>query len=225
MTLSRQGLGAILIGVALVALSACGPAMLAQSASSVVTVTVTQPAVPSSPTQTVASGTVATTHSSTRATAAARSSSHSSVAAGSTTKAASAQIPVAVYFTAGSSLVKETRQVPAASPARGSMEALLAGPKEAGHFSQAPAGTRLLSINLAAGTATVSFSQEVQSLEGSPAIPLFLAQVVDTLTQFPDVQRVVLEVNGQPLRSLGGEGVSVPEPLDRATVQRMLTGT
>lgn len=131
----------------------------------------------------------------------------------------------AVYFTAGNRLVSEARQVPTAAPARGSIDALLAGPTSAGHFSQVPAGTRLLSINLAGGTATVSFSNQIQNLEGSPAIPLFLGQVVTTLTQFPDVQRVVLEVNGQPLRTLGGEGVAVPEPLDRATVQRMLAGS
>lgn len=207
-------------------LNACGSATLEQSATAAVLTTASHSAATLPSVRPAATVTTATTHSSARVSlASAASSTASRGASGTGTRTASAEIPVAVYFTAGNSLVKETRQVPAASPARGSIDALLAGPSGSGHFSQVPPGTRLLGINLAAGTATVSFSEQVQNLQGSPAIPLFLAQVVNTLTQFPDVQKVVLEVNGQPLRSLGGEGEAVPEPLDRASVQQMLAGT
>jgi spore germination protein GerM len=220
-------IGAILVGTALlVVLNACGSATLEQSASAAIPTTASHSAAALSSTGPAATVTTATPRSSARVPPAASASSSASIGShSSAVKDSSTQIPVAVYFTSGNSLVKESRQVPAASPARGSIDALLAGPSGSGHYSQVPPGTRLLSINLAAGTATVSFSEQVQNLQGSPAIPLFLAQVVDTLTQFPDVQKVVLEVNGQPLRSLGGEGVSVPEPLDRATVQQMLAGT
>jgi len=57
---------------------------------------------------------------------------------------------------------------------------------------------------------------------GSPAIPLFLAQVVSTATQFPAVRQVTLRIAGQPVTSLGGEGMAVPEPLDQSAVRKML---
>jgi germination protein M len=225
MMMSPRRIGVVLVGTALLMLNACGSATLEQSATAAVTTASHSAATPPS-IRPATAVTTATPRSSAHVPPASTASSTASPAARATaTKAASAEIPVAVYFTVGNSLVKETRQVPAASPARGSIDALLAGPSSSGHFSQVPPGTRLLGINLAAGTATVSFSEQIQNLQGSPAIPLFLAQVVNTLTQFPDVQKVVLEVNGQPLRSLGGEGVAVPEPLDRASVQRMLAGT
>ena len=210
-----------LAGAMLFALAACGPAPLLQGAGATAPTTVPAPEAPSAAASPTFSppGAAATRSPVVRTTA-----SISSVGSRATSSPAG-QVSVVVYFTAGGRLVTETRLVAAATPARSSVEALLAGPRTAGHFSQVPTGTRLLGINLAAGTATVNLSNEVQNLQGSPAIPLFLGQLVDTLTQFPDVQHVVLEVNGQPVRSLGGEGAAVPEPLDRATVQHMLAGT
>jgi germination protein M len=226
MMVSPRRIGVVLTVAALLVLNACGAATLEQSAITTAPATAAHSVATVATVRPAATGTTATPRSSARVPPASTASSAASrVTSDTATRTASAQIPVAVYFTAGNSLVKETRQVPATSPARGSIDALLAGPSGSGHFSQVPPGTRLLGINLAAGTATVSFSEQIQNLQGSPAIPLFLAQVVNTLTQFPDVQKVVLEVNGQPLRSLGGEGVAVPEPLDRASVQRMLAGT
>ena len=207
-----------LVGVTVFALAACSPAQLLQSTNVTVTTVV------STPNATSAAAAPTVSHSSTSATPSVVVQSTASGSSSSTLAASSSvvQVSVAVYFTSGGRLVTETLLVPASTPARGSIAALLAGPKTAGHYSQVPTGTRLLGLNLAAGTATVNLSNEVQNLQGSPAIPLFLGQLVDTLTQFPDVQHVVLEVNGQPVRSLGGEGDAVPEPLDRATVQRML---
>jgi spore germination protein GerM len=88
-----------------------------------------------------------------------------------------------------------------------------------------PAGTRLLGVQLTGAQATINLSPQALAIEGSPAIPLFLAQLVDTATQFPAVQRVTLQVEGRPLTALGGEGMAVPEPLDRPSVQRLLAGT
>lgn len=198
-------------------LAACGPRLLGASAtaapSAVQTVTVHSTVTQLAALTAHTAGAVPATAN----TGAAQATSSSATTTGSKTT-------VAVYFTQGSHIVSEPHAVPAASPARGSIDALLAGPSAAGHYSQVPTGTKLLSLNLTAGTATVNLSSQAANLEGSPAIPLFLAQIVETLTQFPDVQHVVIEVNGRPLRSLGGEGAAVPEPLDKATVQKMLAG-
>jgi germination protein M len=230
----RRRLGSTLLGTALLTLAACGPATVQQStrttdttvaSSPSATPTAVLPAASTSAAPVPPSGVAPATSAAPATTSSGSVSAARSTAAPAASSSLAGPMTVEVYFTSGKSLVSEARPVSAAAPARGSLEALLAGPSGAGHFSQVPAGTRLLSLNLAGGIATVSFSDQVQTLQGSPAIPLFLGQVVDTLTQFPDIQRVVLEVNGQPLRTLGGEGVAVPEPLDRAAVQRLLTGT
>jgi germination protein M len=131
-------------------------------------------------------------------------------------------LPVAVTFTRGDHLVREARLVPAGDPARASVLALLAGPAEPGDATEVPAGTRLLGLALRDGTATIDLSPDLQQAEGDPAIPLLLAQLVDTLTQFPTVQRVALEVAGRPLTTLGGDGLVVPPVLDRETSDGLL---
>lgn len=141
-------------------------------------------------------------------------------AAGASTSAV-VSLPVGITFTRGAHLVTEPRLVPATDPARASMLALLAGPT-AGDATEVPAGTRLLGLALRDGTATVDLSAAFQRVDGDPAIPLCLAQVVETLTQFPDIQRVVLEVDGQPIATLGGDGLMVPPVLDRSTIARLL---
>lgn len=133
-----------------------------------------------------------------------------------------ASVTVSAYFTAGNRLVTEARQVPSAELLQASLAALLAGPQATGHYTQVPVGTRLLGVQLAGTHATINLSSQAAALEGSPAIPLFLAQLVDTATQFPTVQQVTLQIDGRPVTALGGEGIAVPEPLDRPAVQRML---
>jgi spore germination protein GerM len=134
-------------------------------------------------------------------------------------------MPVVAYFTIGSRLVAETRQVPPTDPLQASLAALLAGPQDAGHYTQVPPGTHLRSVHLAAGNATITLSRQATAIQGSPAIPLFLAQVVETATQFPTVRQVTLQVEGRLVTALGGEGLAVPEPLDRPAVHRLLAGT
>jgi spore germination protein GerM len=172
-----------------------------------------------------ADGTAAGSTATTAAVTALARATVSSSSSGPSATTRAALVTVTAYFTAGSRLVTETRQVAAAQPLQASLTALLAGPRTSGHYTQAPVGTRLLGVQLAGTHATINLSQEATAIEGSPAIPLFLAQLVDTATQFPTVRQVTLQVDGRPLTALGGEGVTVPEPLDRAAVQRMLAGT
>jgi len=129
---------------------------------------------------------------------------------------------VRAYFVQDGRLVAEPVGVSEAHPARSSVEALLAGPRVAGHQTQVPPGTRLLGLVVNGGTATLDLSDQARSVQGSAAIPLFLGQVVYTLTELPTVQRVVVRISGEEVRVLGGEGIAVPEPIDRAAVQRLL---
>jgi germination protein M len=88
------------------------------------------------------------------------------------------------------------------------MTALLTGSAIQGaRFAQIssaiPAGTTLLSLSIAGGVATVDLSSEFQAGGGSASVVGRLGQVVYTLTQFPTVKSVVIEVGGQKVTGPG----------------------
>ena len=222
-------------------LAACGPRPIGEGTLGQASVSASAVLTAASATTPSSDVTVASTSASAsaRATSSASSSEAASASAaaparpgatatsGTATPAAAAptsgtNAAVTLYFTKGGKLVPEARTVAAADPLRSSLEELMAGPTVAGDYSEVPKGTRLLGVSVTGSTANVNLSGQVQSLQGAPAIPLFLGQVVNTATQFQGVERVSLQVEGRPVRTLGGEGVAVPEPLDKAAVQRLL---
>ena len=236
----RAGLAAGVVCTVALLLSACGPRPIGEGglgqSSITLAASATSPAVTTTSTLSMAVTTAVSSSSarpSASATASATTPASASTApssaakSGTSASSAAAATPastasVTLYFTKGGKLVPEPRAVPATDPLRSSLEELLAGPKVAGDYSEVPQGTRLLGVSITGNTANVNLSNQVQSLQGAPAIPLFLGQVVNTATQFQGVERVSLQVEGRPVRTLGGEGVAVPEPLDKAAVQRLL---
>lgn len=126
------------------------------------------------------------------------------------------QMTVTAYFLRDEKVaVLHARTEKSDAVARASMEALLNGPPP-GYSSAVPAGTRLLGLAIDGGTATVDLSQEFESGGGSASMLGRLAQVVYTLTQFPSVERVALEIEGKHVEALGGEGVVLDRPQTRA---------
>lgn len=63
-----------------------------------------------------------------------------------------------------------------------------------------PAGVSLKSIHIEDGIATVNFTKEINSLKGETSESLFIAMTVDTLTEFPTIQRVEFRAEGKPLQ-------------------------
>ena len=111
--------------------------------------------------------------------------------------------------------VPETRAVATAA-----MQALLEGPtsdesSEREITSAVPDGSRLLGLTIEDGVATVDLSSEFESGGGSMSVFVRLGQVVYTLTQFPTVQTVRLEIEGQPVTVFSSEGVILDGPLGR----------
>jgi hypothetical protein len=64
--------------------------------------------------------------------------------------------------------------------------------------------------------ATVDLSREFASGGGTLSMTMRIAQVVYTLTQFPSVERVAFQLDGQPVETIGGEGLIVDPPVRRA---------
>ena len=124
------------------------------------------------------------------------------------------------YFLRDEKVGPVAREAIGPAVARGAMEGLLQGPTEAeqelGLSTTVPAGTELLGIAIADGVATVDLTEEFASGGGSLSMTGRVAQVVFTLTQFPTIGSVLFEVEGEPVTSLGGEGVEIGEPQTRA---------
>jgi hypothetical protein len=125
-------------------------------------------------------------------------------------------------FTDNAGLVPVLREIPK-TPAVGAaaMAALLAGPNDdelgarPAMYTAIPEGTRFLGLEIDGGIATVNLSREFESGGGSASVLGRLAQVVYTLTQFPTVDGVLFEMDGEPVEVFAGEGVVLDEPVDR----------
>ena len=94
---------------------------------------------------------------------------------------------------------------------------LLAGPAtgERGLLTMIPAGTQMLGITIDGSVATVDLTGAFESGGGSASMFGRLAQLTYTVTQFPTVDTVRLRLDGQPVDSIGGEGVVVGASLGR----------
>jgi hypothetical protein len=122
-------------------------------------------------------------------------------------------------------LISPVRRTVDATPAvaRASLEELLEGPtadEETEDLVTAiPDGTTLLDLAVADGVATVDLSGTFDDGGGSASMLGRVAQVVATLTQFPTVDRVAFRLDGEPVETIGGEGVVVDPPIGRKAIE------
>ncbi|HXF37359.1 MAG TPA: Gmad2 immunoglobulin-like domain-containing protein [Actinomycetota bacterium] len=125
-----------------------------------------------------------------------------------------------VWFAYGEGLFVVRRTVEA-TPRIGTaaLEALLAGPtreeRAAGVSSAVPEGTELRSLTIEDGVATVDLSAAFEAPGGAGEETMRLGQLVFTLTQFPTVDGVALEIEGRPVESFGGHGIALDPPMER----------
>ena len=140
------------------------------------------------------------------------------------TSAEARPLALKVYFMRKDKLAVAGRTVPATKAVgRAAMLQLLSGPypadKARGMTTCVPAGTRLLGLSVAHGTATVDLSRSFATGGGSLSMTARLAQVVYTLTQFPTVSRVVFWMQGRRVTVFGGEGIMLDHPATRASFE------
>jgi germination protein M len=117
-------------------------------------------------------------------------------------------IQVSLYFAdaKGKKLVLEERNVTKVEGiARETMEELLKGPANVESSQVFPTGTRLLDINLKPdGQCIVDLSSEARQVANRTQEKLMIDAVAKTLGQFPAVQEIVFEINGEHVDSIGG---------------------
>ena len=167
-----------------------------------------------------------TTSSSARSTA---TTAHSTTttAATKTSTTVPAQIAVSLYFVRGAALGVADRSIASsADPRVTALQALVSGPTPseaaAGLGTWIPPGTVVRGLQVRGEVATVNFSPQFVEA-GQPAVlSARLAQVVYTLTTFPNVERVTLLVAKSPVTSFGG--VDMSSPIGRSQVTAALPG-
>jgi hypothetical protein len=127
---------------------------------------------------------------------------------GTTTSATSTEptTSLQVYFYRDAALVPVTVEVPETEAvATAALERLLAGPPQ-GYETTVPPGTELMAVAVADGIATASFSSEL----GAEPPRTAQGQLVATLSQFPTVDGVHVEVEGAgPVELTDGAGEPV----------------
>lgn len=116
-------------------------------------------------------------------------------------------------------LVPERRSIPRTPGiARKTMQELCKGPSSSDLLATLPEGTRLrdININIKNGLCTVDFSRELQQKHkgGSSGEILTIYSIVNTLTQFPTVDKVIILVEGMKLPTLAGH-MDLSVPLER----------
>jgi hypothetical protein len=143
-----------------------------------------------------------------------------------TTVEPATDVDVNVYFLDGDvHLVTAGRTVAGDDAPRAALAALLEGPEgleaDLGWGSGIPVGTELLGLEVADGTATVDLTAAFESGGGSASMLGRVAQVVYTLTQFPEIEQVRFSLDGTPVDRVGGEGVEV-DGVDRDAFDAVL---
>jgi len=97
------------------------------------------------------------------------------------------------------------------------LELLVAGPKTPGLMPVIPADTKIRSVVVKDRVAMADFSRELvnKAYGGSTDEILAVAAIVNTLTEFADVEKVQILVDGKKVTTLAGH-MDVSEPLGRS---------
>jgi len=105
-------------------------------------------------------------------------------------------------------------------PLRAAIDALLLGPNAAERADDfeypLDPRSRLRSVTVNGGTATLDFETGIDQVYGRPFSELVFWSIVYTATEVPGVERVALAQGGTPLRQLGEPAVSIPAAASRA---------
>ena len=143
-------------------------------------------------------------------------------AAADDTAAKDKEVKVNVYYPKndGMGLVADSRTVKLGGEDKytAALKSLLAGTTEKGQTNVFPKHVKLRSVKVQDGVATVDFSKELQKNfnGGATGEEMLVGSIVNTLTDFPEVKKVRIRIEGEDVETLSGH-MDLSEPLPRMT--------
>ncbi len=97
------------------------------------------------------------------------------------------------------------------------VQELLNGPrfreKENHYFTEIPDSTKLIEVRETPESIVINLSKEFETGGGSETMIYRLKQLAYTILGIEDDKPVFLELNGEKVKYISGEGVEVPQPL------------
>lgn len=115
-------------------------------------------------------------------------------------------------------LVAEPHVIPKNDqPGKTAMELLIAGTKNVDLVSVMPSGTKLKHISIKNKIAYVDFNDKLikNNSGGSAEEILLVAAIINTLTEFKEIQKVQIMVDGKKIDTISGH-LDIGEPLSRS---------
>lgn len=99
------------------------------------------------------------------------------------------------------------------TPVKAALEALIAGVPGSPFMTSIPKTTKVLGVSIKDEVATINFSQEMRNLNvGSGGEAAVLTAIANTACQFENVSSILIEIEGEPVDSLGGH-IDMTEPV------------
>ena len=144
----------------------------------------------------------------------------------STTQPGQEQTPSVYWLKSNATsiaLVPQPVQIAATQPDQileTAFQTLLAGPTEGTDSTTIPQGTKLLGLKRENDQVHVNLSDDFTQGGGSTSMIGRVGQVVYTATTLDPNAKVYIEVDGQPLNILGGEGLELQQPLTRESFEK-----
>ncbi|EGO64288.1 GerMN domain-containing protein [Acetonema longum] len=130
------------------------------------------------------------------------------------------KVTITVYFATKDAiyLAPETATLDKpANPVQSAMELLMAGPKNKDLLPVIPPVAKLISIKVKDKIAYVNFNDKLkkQNPGGSTNEILTIGAIVNTLTEFPEIKKVQILIDGKVVQTLSGH-LDISEPLSRS---------
>jgi len=89
-----------------------------------------------------------------------------------------------------------------------------------GYTTQIPEGVEIRDVSISSGIAEASFSRKLEQYGGGATkVQGMIAQIVYTLTEFGNIKKVQVLVEGEKNLVLGGEGFIIDSPMGREDVR------
>jgi len=111
------------------------------------------------------------------------------------------------------------RKLPDKDLLSSTLEQLIKGPtvyeQGKGYITAVPSNLKIRSIDIKGGTAEIDFNGVIEEGAAGEILLKRIKQIVHTATQFDNVDSIIIKINGQRRKTIGGDGYSIGGPLRR----------